>query len=636
MPVYDFSGFRLDAARRKLLSPESNRIPLTSRVFDTLLYLVQHHGELVEKAALMRAVWPGAVVEENNLNQAVAALRKALGEKRGEHRFIATDPGRGYRFVADVRVSDDEPPREPTDSGTRRGAIAVIAVGVIGLLLAGGYFYFEPQESTPAGEKTVLVTPAPIPHSIAVLPFDNLSPSPDDAYFAAGIHDEILNRLAGIKGLNVIARTSVMQYAGAARPITEIARELRVETVMEGTVRYANRRVRITAQLIDGRKGTELWSRTYSRDLRDVFAIQSEIATAIAASLETGVKPAERVRLDKPLTDSTAAYSAFLQATDLMNSGDISGAIALLDRATVLDPEFAMAYALKAYQSARSLVNGDVAAPGDAAALHELERQTLEDADRALEIDHNLGVAWLARGIVNGLSWHWNKSGNALARALELSPNDVNVLREYLWTKAATGEGDVAMRLGRRLLALNPNDFLSYTYVLLAAHITGRFEEALPIAQKAVERFPASPILVAVLGYTYIGRGDFAAAELYLRKAEQLMTDETGQYRMALVYAYGLIDHHDDAMRVFKQVQAWSRSHSVGAGDWAMAYLGIGQPDAAYEWLARAVERAKRHEFDAGFFSLVTIRKNIHNDPVLEQPRFVELRHRFSAIAMSD
>ena len=643
-PVYEFSGFRLDATRRKLLSPAGTPVPLTSRVFDTLLYLVQHQGELVDKATLMQAVWPGAVVEENNLNQAITALRKALGDKRGEDRFILTDPGRGYRFVADVRVPDDEPipanaeqDAEPVSGGgTRRRAFAVIGLVVFGLLLAGGYLYFRLQGAAPAGKKTVLVVPAPIPHSIAVLPFDNLSPNPDDAYFAAGIHDEILNRLAGIKGLNVIARTSVMQYAGAARPITEIARELRVETVMEGTVRYADRRVRITAQLVDGRKGIELWSRTYSRDLEDVFAIQSEIATAIATSLETGLQPAERARLEKPLTDSPAAYALYLQAIDLSNSGKQAESIAVLDRAIALDPEFAQVYALKAYLEARSLVNGDVAAPGDAAALHELERRTLEDADRALEIDPNLGVAWLARGIVNGLSWRWKKAGDAFTRALELSPNDVNVLRESVWTKAGSGEGDAAMRLGRRLLALNPSDFLSYTYVILAAHITGRFEEALPVAQQAVKRFPDNPLMNALLGYTYIGRGDFAAAEPRLRRAEQLMTDETGQYRMGLVYAYGLIGHHDDAMRVFKQVQAWSRTHGVGAGDWVMAYLGIGRPDAAYEWLARAVERAQRHEFDAGFFSLVAIRKNIHNDPILEQPRFVELRHRFSAIAMSD
>jgi TolB-like protein/DNA-binding winged helix-turn-helix (wHTH) protein/Tfp pilus assembly protein PilF len=642
--VYEFSGFRLDAAHRRLLSPAGAPIPLTSRVFDTLIYLVEHQGELVDKATLMQAVWPGAVVEENNLNQAVAALRKALGEKRGEHRFIVTDPGRGYRFVGDVKVPDDESSREVTDqdmepvsgSDTRRRTIAIIGLVVIGLVLGGGYLYSRLQGAAPAGKKTVLVTPAPIPHSIAVLPFDNLSPNPEDAYFAAGIHDEILNRLAGIKGLNVIARTSVLQYAGAARPITEIARELRVETVMEGTVRYANRRVRITAQLVDGRKGTELWSRTYSRDLEDVFAIQSEIATTIAAALETEPLPAELARLEKPLTDSPAAYALFLQATDLLNSGKQAESIAVLDRVIVLDPKFAMAYALKAYQGTWTLVNSTVPAPHDPTTQHELERRALEDADRALELDPNLGVAWLARAVIDTLSWRWNKADEAFARALELSPNDVNVLRDYAWFKWSKGEDDEAMRLARRQLALSPNDLLSYAYLLWGAFFTGRLEEALPVAQNGVERFPASPIMVSMLGYTYMATGNFAAAESYLRTAEQLMTDETDQFRMGLVTAYSALGHPEDAMRVFKQVQTWSRTHGVGAGDWAAMYLGIGQPDTAYEWLARAVERAERHEIDAGHGALIVIKKNLGKDPVLEQPRFRALRERLDAAAMSD
>jgi TolB-like protein len=592
--VYEFSGFRLDAAHRKLLSPAGAPLHLTSRVFDTLLYLLEHRGELVDKAALMQAVWPGAVVEENNLNQAITALRKALGEKRGEHRFIVTEPGRGYRFVADVLDT----------------SIA---------------------EPVAAGNETEI-----LPNSVAVLPFDNLSPNPEDAYFAAGIHDEILNRLAGIKGLNVIARTSVLQYAGAARPITEIARELHVETLMEGTVRYANRRVRITAQLIDGRQGTEIWSRTYSHDLEDVFAIQSEIATAITAALQTELLPAERARFEKPATASPAAYALFLKATDLHNSGDLVGSIALLDRAIALDPEFAQAYALKGYQEAWSLVNSTVAAPHDPATLHELEHRVLEAADRALAIDNNLGVAWLTRAVIYSLSWHWNKAKDPFARALELSPNDVNVLREYTEFNWCRGEDDEAMRLARRQAVLSPNNFLSYLYLISAAHYTARFEEALPVAQQAVERFPASPILVALLGYTHIGMGDNTEAEPFLRTAEDLMTDETGQYRVALVYGYGLLGLRDDAMRVFKQVQAWAGTHSVGAGDWTMAYLGIDRPDDACAWLTRAVECAGRHEIDAGFLALVLLKKNIHHDPVLEQPRFRALRERLDAIAMSD
>jgi TolB-like protein len=592
-PVYEFSGFRLDMDRRQLYSPDGRPVTLTSRVFDTLRCFVQHRGELLDKATLMQAVWPDTVVEENNLNQAITALRKALGEKRGEHRFIVTEPGRGYRFVAEVTVS---------------GAA---------------------EQAAATGARQAL------PNSVAVLPFENLSPNPNDAYFAAGIHDEIINRLAKVKDLSVIACTSVMQYAGISRPVEEIASELRVQAVLEGSVRYADNRIRLTAQLIDGRTGTHLWSEAYSRELKDVFAIQTDIADAIASALEARLLPAEQARLEKPPTDSPAAYALFLEAGALLNIGKRTASIALLDRAIALDPQFALAYAHKAYQGAWALVNATVAAPRDPGTLREIERRALDEADRALALDNNVAVAWVARAIVNLLSWRWNEAAVAFARAFTLSPNDANVLREYAGFKADMGEFDEAIRLARRQAEINPNDSKSNGYLSFVYNLAGRFDDALPAAEKALELAPGDPLMAAAVGFTRVGRRDVAAAAPFLRTSEQLITDESGQHMPALIYSYGLIGLPEDAMRLYGRFQLWADSHSVGAGDWVYVYLGIGERDMAYDWLSRAAERVERHELDAGFFALRIILNNVQKDPILEQPRFRALRDRLRAAAKS-
>jgi TolB-like protein len=592
--VYEFSGFRLDAAHRKLLSPEGKPIPLTSRVFDTLLYLVQHQGELVDKATLMQAVWPGAVVEENNLNQAITSLRKALGEKRGEHRFILTDPGRGYRFVAEVT-----------------GAV--------------------PGTTTSTGKATEL-----LPNSVAVLPFENLSDKPEDAYFAAGIHDEIINRLARIRDLSVIARTSVAQYAGAGRSIPEIAAELRVQAILEGSVRYADNRVRVTVQLVDGTSGKQIWSEAYSHDLKDVFDIQTDIATSIASSLEVELMPAERARIEKPPTDSPAAYALFLEAMDLSNRAKVRESIAVLDRAITIDPEFALAYAQKAYQGAWSMVNSAMAAPGDPSTLQKIETSVRKEIDLAMALDDGLGEAWLAKGTFNRLTWHWREAGKDYARAMALSPNDAKVLSQYAGYKLDTRDYGEAMRLGKQVALLNPKDIFSYQILSVIAFHTGRHDEGFVYAQRECELAPGDAFGSLLVSYFHNVRGEFDTGERYLRTAESLITDDTGQYMLQLIHGYMQLGLEEEAKRIFRKYQVWSETHGVGAGDWAAAYLALGDQETAYQWFARAIEHAAEHKPDAGYHALVLLKNNILRDPVLEQPRFRALRDRLDAVAMSD
>jgi TolB-like protein/cytochrome c-type biogenesis protein CcmH/NrfG len=484
-------------------------------------------------------------------------------------------------------------------------------------------------ESAPKAERDQL------PNSIAVLPFENLSPDPDDAYFAAGMHEQLLNELAKVRDVNVIARTSVLRYASDPQPVPEIAEALNVQTVMEGSVRYAGEKVRITAQLIHGRSGTHLWNETYDGDLSDIFAIQTDIATAIAGSLEAELLPETRVQLEKPPTESPAAYALYLEASNILFTGHPNVSIALLDRATKLDPDFALAFARKGYVRTWMLVNAEVPAPTDPSLLQELERGAIEDADRALAIDENLGAAWLVRAQLNQLTWHWKAAEDDFARAYALSPNDPFVMREYALFKAQKGQCEKAKLMARRQVELNPNDVATYSMLDLVASVCRDFEEALRAAEQARKLAPGSPLPFSLKGHAHVAMGDFAAAEAEYRTAENLITDESGIYMPGMVYGYGLMSRADDATRLFKRFQTWAETHAVGTGGWIYAYLGIRDADKAYEWLGRAVEVVERGEPDAGYIAFPIIKNNVHNDPILEQPRFRKLLDKIDTIARS-
>ena len=491
-------------------------------------------------------------------------------------------------------------------------------------------------ESPPA---TVTDTPNRLPNSVAVLPFVNLSPNADDAYFAAGVHEQILNELARIRDMSVIARTSVLRYASDPPPVPQIAEELNVETIMEGSVRYSGEKVRVTAQPIDGMTGAHLWTEDYDGDLSDIFAIQTDIATAIASALETELLPAERAQLEQPPTESTAAYALFLEARNLFTatSGDILGAIDLLDRALALDPDFALAYGLRATIRAYTLINSAVVAPSDPTIVTENKRQTLEDADRALALDDTVGYAWLARGLVAQLSWRWLDADEVYARALALEPNNSNILRNYAWLKVFAGEYEEGMRLARRQAELSPNDPLTYTFLNQAAVYSRQWDEALEAALTLAEMAPTNVLNIVVFGHLHRMKNEFEKAAASLRMAEELISSTGGSHTFlpGIIYSYGLIGREQDAMRAFDTYQSTVDHATVGAGDWTMAYLGIRDFDSAYAWLSRAVARAERHELDAGFFALTLVRTNVNDDPVLEQPRFRELRERLGRAANS-
>src|SRR6266511_3941692 len=359
--LYEFGDFQLDPAKRRLRRLDGTTIPLTPRVFDTLLYMIEHHDSVLDKERIMAVVWPDSIVEENNLAQAISKLRQVFGETPGSHSYIVTVPGRGYRFVAEVNerpttavtvesqipspnfpdaadtaatteVADspiprfavsDAPPRLPAKTGwlwvTGFLAVAILSIAVLFVVR-----HRAPNSSAGAG--TAKSAPTPV-KSIAVLPFDNLSDEKQNAYFTAGVQDEITSNLARIADLKVISRTSANLYkSGNPRNSREIGQQLGVAHLLEGNVQRIGNRLRVNAQLIDARTDTHSWVQTYDRGVADLFAVQGEIAQAIAGQLHAKISPAEKLAIERPPTSDLTAFDLYTRAKNLLLRATTSGA----------------------------------------------------------------------------------------------------------------------------------------------------------------------------------------------------------------------------------------------------------------------------------------------------------------------
>jgi TolB-like protein len=383
--VYEFGDFRLLAAQRSLRARSDGRpIELTQKAFDVLRFLVGHPGELLDKSTLLAAVWPNVVVEENNLNQVISALRRALGDGSGGRRFIVTVPGRGYQFVEPVREVREETPSPPASPTTRK--------------------------------------------SVAVLPFVNLTGDPAKDYFSDGMAEELIHILARVPGLKVPSRTSSFSYRGRNVDVREIARDLDVGVVLEGSVRSAGERIRVTAQLIDGATGFHLWSENYDRHFGDVFALQDELARAIMAALRLTLDGGTSAQvLPEPPTRDVEAYHLYLRAM-ATQAGDVGGSVLpaslrMLEQALVRDPGFARARNAVASVRAIALVL-DVPLPGT---LADTERDVLQNPAS----DATLGPTHAALGTIYAAQGKWLLAQRQFLDAIASADSDPTIYQAY-------------------------------------------------------------------------------------------------------------------------------------------------------------------------------------------------------------
>ncbi len=373
--ILEFGGFRLNPAERSLAGADGAPIQLTRRLYDTLLYMVERPGRLLEKQALMDAVWKGAVVEENTLSRTVSNLRQLLGERGGEHRYIETVSGLGYRFIQAV---------------TTRAA-------------SGG----EPNAQ------------ARREPSIAVLPFEDLSRERDQGYFADGIAEDALNRLVSVPGLRVIAKSSSFRFRDSAESAQAIGRALGADYLLSGSVRKDGRSLRVNAQLIEAGTDTQRWSERFDRaaEIEDIFAVQDEIARAVARALSDTLGVGEP-SAPRRTTHDLEAYDLFLRGRALAEQGGAHGALRsaeLFRAAVVRDPKFAAAWLWLASSCRSQLIFAPERAPRAAADLEEA-------AAKVLEVAPHWWAAHLVQSWCHHLRRDWLALDAALTKARELAP----------------------------------------------------------------------------------------------------------------------------------------------------------------------------------------------------------------------
>ena len=499
------------------------------------------------------------------------------------------------------------------------------------------------EQAAPSAEQAVPSSPAesikPRPevlrNSVAVLPLENLSPNPDDAYFAAGIHEEILNYLTKIKDLSVIARTSVKKYGDTDKSITEIAAELGVGTVMEGSVRYAGERVRVTAQLIDAATQDHLWSEVYERDLSDVFAIQADVAAKIAEALEAEFSVAEKESIEKPPTNSPEAYALYLRALAIFQEyghsvggspGLRSSSQSFLDQAIAIDPDFALAYVARGRLSASHL-NQDPGIHEDYDSRRaELEGLALRDLRQALALDPSLGAAHGILARIHQQNWRRSEALEAYGRALQLSPNDPEVLTDYAVFCAVTGRTEEAIKLGERGITLDPNSGQGHMWLSFAYSFSGDQDTAVEAMRRTTELSPTFGLAHLLLGSLECAQGNHGESLKQTQIAEQLLRDDANPvYLGELAFTYARLGHREDAERIFHRLEEMAETHRIPTVAWILGYLALGDDEQALHWLNTLADSPEPY---IGYFSLMNMKANAFSYPALDEPRFREARER--------
>ena len=515
--IYEFGEFQLDTAKRLLRRLDGTPVPLTPRVFETLLYLVEHHDAVLDKERIMAVVWPDSIVEENNLAQAISKLRQVFGETPGSHSHIVTVPGRGYRFVAEVRelmgssaptanaervtteasiqealpkaagdqVKGQYPHSAADTAGSTGKKLFGAAVATIVIVCLAALFFVRYRSlpasvrarSSPRPADAVLSGPARISEkSIAVLPFENLSDDKQNLYFAVGVQDEIMSNLARIADLKVISRTSANLYkSGNPRNSREIGQQLGVAHLLEGNVQRIGNRLRVNAQLIDARTDTHLWAQTYDRSVADLFAVQSEIAQVIAGQLHAKISPAEKLAIERRPTADLTAFDLYSRAKSLgiIPEGNLFPAADLLKQAVARDPTFFQAYCQLAYvhdQLYHLRVDHTPARLALAEAAVEAAFRLRPDAGEA----HLARAEHLYRGYLD-----YSGALRELEIARQTLPNDARLfeLKGYIERRRPGGNQEEALRNLERAIDLDPRNFLVLQQTALSYYFLGRYAD---------------------------------------------------------------------------------------------------------------------------------------------------------------
>ena len=504
-----FGVFEANLAARELRK-HGVRVRLAGQPFSILSMLMEKAGEVVTREEMRQKLWAADtfVDFEHSLNSAIKKLRNALSDSAENSRYIETIPRIGYRFIAPIESLEvPGPPPAPATalvppetgeehaSAKRSQAWLLVAGAVLLVSACLSVWKWRGSWRNDSGSEI---------RSLAVLPLDNLSGDPAQEYFADGMTDELITNLAQIQSLRLISRTSVMHYKGARKSIRQIAGDLNVDAVVEGTVLQSGNRVRISAQLIQVKNEKHLWAHSYESDVSDVLKLQQQVAKEIVEQIRPKVTPGEQARLTQARSVDPEAHEAYLKGRYVLEQNTVEGAkhaIGLFESAIEHDPEYAQAYSGLA--DSYSQLGGLLGAPD-----RTIDAKLRQAARKAAALDDGLAEAHASLGIEYQREWKWTESEKELQRAIELNSNYALAHLDYGYLMILSGETDRALSEFKRALELNPaspgtNMGLGWGYFFAQ-----RYDEAIQQANTTVELNPGLNEVHLLLGVCYSHKGD--------------------------------------------------------------------------------------------------------------------------------
>ncbi len=629
--------------REFCLIKAGERLPVEPKAFKVLLHLLRHPGQLISKDELLDAVWGETAVSENSLTRSIALLRRLLGDDTHVPRYIETVATVGYRFVCPVEVKelsrDQQNGEDQTaaanggemKAATGSGGTSVIATGTAesgkglvrsamrmkwiawgGALLLGSLAFFWMNIFGVRDRILRQVLPAPRIESIAVLPLDSLSNDPNQEYFADGMTDALLTDLGKIKALRVISRRSITRYKGSKLSLPDIARQLNVDAIVEGTVQRSGDKVRITAQLIQAKTDRNLWAESYDRDFRDVLSLQGEMAQDIVREIEVRISAEETHRLTGGRAVNPEAYEAYLKGRFQYYSISKQGldeAERYFQLALEKDPNYALAYAGLADVWTLRTDSG-----------HAPPSETMPKAEsallKALQLDPNLSEAHISLANIDALHKRdWISAEKEFRRGIELNPSSQDAhffYADYLIYLKRNQEWQSEIQ---KALALDPMSSFTRTFYGWQLVYLGRCDEAIDIMQKVAASDPNfSSVHLGLWGAYYKKHMEAQAMQEAIRFFQLIPDQETAA---ALNAGYKQAGYKEGMRRAAEILEKRAKQKYVPGIRIARLYAHAGDTDRAILWLQKADE--------AGESPLCRLAVGWDWDSLRSDPRFQEI-----------
>ncbi|HTT23873.1 MAG TPA: winged helix-turn-helix domain-containing protein [Candidatus Sulfotelmatobacter sp.] len=594
------------------------------KVMEVLVCLSHHAGKPVSKEELLETVWPDTFVSDDVLKRSVSELRRVFEDDARESRIIETIPKRGYRLLEAVQPVNGSLPKtadpQPAESSlpssrqsVRTWRIAVTAFTIIALV-CGGLFALNPAglRDRLLGRNTLVM------NSLAVLPLQNLSGDPSQDYFANGMTEELITELSRLSSLRVISRTSVMRYKNANKPLPEIARELGVEGIVAGSVLRSGDQVRITAQLIYAPQDKNIWAQSYERDVKDVLALQSAVASSIAKEIRVQMTPGEQAQISSSRSVNLQAHEAYFQGRyhlqqaqnalfkkdkGKVNEEEAERSVNYFQQAVQADPSYAPSYVgVWDAWSASQLAPRDYAPRARPIIL------------KALQLDDTLASAHDAMASIWQTDWNWHNSEKEFQRAIQLEPSSADFHSHYSRLLFELGRAQEGMKEAETTQALDPkNERMADSY-----YLSREFDRAIELYQSRAQMMPSdfSPHFVLSDIYALTGRQQDAIVEV-----QKMLTILEYQKLAASIGIVYKTSGYQQALRFYAKQLEEIYSHATYIPTWYIAsiYGFSGDKDQAFAWLEKAYKVKD---------SVDSLASDPQWDPLRADPRFEDLLRR--------